>query len=396
MDYRELEKICKKRIVIWGYGAYGKAYAYLALKCVGSCLVAFCDREFKENESYKNIPLISKEDFFENYLDVFTFISMKSIEQQEKVKHELKEHGIESAIFDQRSFSELCTSIIESEDEEVLERYNEIINDEKYLSYMYEFKTGEKLDLIAPKTFNSKLQWLKMHGKYDIYTKLVDKSEVKSIVAEVIGEEYIIPTIGIWDSFEKIDFETLPDRFILKCTHDSGSALICHDKKTFDYESAKLMFKRALHTNLYWITREMPYKNVRPRIIAEPLLENSDGGELKDYKVFSFNGEPQIIQVDYDRFTNHTRAMYSTNWDYLGFSTEYTLHKQEEPKPEKLEKILELTRKLSKDMDHTRVDFYIVGNNIYFGELTFFHGSGYEKFSDEYLNERMGAMITAC
>lgn len=396
MNYRELEALCNKhRICIWGYGLYGKTYAYLALKCAGARMVFYCDKNYREDESFEGISLKSKETLFKN-TDTFVLIAMKDIEQQKNVMRELESNKMGCAVFDQNSFSELCESIVTSNDEMVLKKYSDIVDDKKFLSIMYKCRLGVIPNFEKPSTFNEKLQCLKLIDRREIYTKFVDKYEVKNIVSKIIGEDHIIPTLGVWDSVDEIDFDKLPDKFVLKCTHDSGSAIICSGKKNFSCSVAKEKLAKAMNTNFYWLCREYPYKNVRPRVIAEEKLESGCVEGLKDYKVFSFNGEPRIIQVDYDRFSNHSRAMYSTDWKYLGFSTEYPLHKEIDPKPEELEEILDYTRKLSAGIPHVRVDFYIVNQKVYFGEMTFYHGSGFELFTDEAWNNNMGHMIDYC
>ena len=198
------------------------------------------------------------------------------------------------------------------------------IPDSVYLKYMYRRIMGKKLDLKNPKTFNEKLQWLKLYDRKPEYTKMVDKYEVRKYIKEKIGEEYLIPLAGgPWDQFDDIDFSKLPDQFVLKCTHDSGSVVICRDKNDFDIGAIRKKFNRALKGNFFYGGREWPYKNVKPRIIAEQYMADESGVELKDYKIFNFNGVPRIIQVDYDRFVRHKRNLYNTDWQYMDFAIKY-------------------------------------------------------------------------
>ena len=175
------------------------------------------------------------------------------------------------------------------------------MSDERYLKWVYKLSFDKKLDLEDPQTFNEKLQWLKINDRRPLYVQLVDKYKVKKYVAEVLGEEYIIPTLGVWDRFEDIDFDKLPDQFVLKCTHDSGGLAICRDKSTFDKKAAEKKIKRSLKSNFFWRGREWPYKNVKPRIIAEQYMYDGSG-DLADYKIHNFNGETKFILVCRDRY----------------------------------------------------------------------------------------------
>lgn len=266
--------------------------------------------------------------------------------------------------------------------------------DEEYLRRMFRLKVGYDLNLEDPKTFNEKLQWLKIHDRRPEYTTMVDKYAVKKWVADRIGEQYVIPLLGVWDHFDDIDFDALPDQFVLKCTHDSGGLVIVKDKSSMDKKSAKKKLERCLKRNYYWVGREWPYKNVKPRIIAEKYMEDESSTELKDYKVFNFDGEPKLIQVDYNRFAEHKRNLYTLDWEYIRAAIQYPTdptHKIDRPKC--LEQMLQLARTLSTGIPHVRTDFYCIDDKVYFGELTFHHGSGCEKFAPESLGEKMGDWI---
>ena len=268
------------------------------------------------------------------------------------------------------------------------------LSDEKFVRWEYFFQVGKFPNLVNPKTFNEKLQWLKLNNIHSEYTKLVDKYLVKQYVEQMIGIEYIIPTLGVWNEFSEIDFSKLPNRFVLKTTHDSGGVAIVKDKSTVDMKKVRRRIERSLRHNYYYDNREYPYKEVEPKIIAEKYMVDESGFELKDYKIFCFEGEPQIIQVDYGRFTHHKRNMYDTNWNRLPFTLKFpTDWNREIPKPEGLDDMLDVARKLSKGFPHIRVDLYNINGKIYFGELTFFHGSGHEKFSPEEWNYRLGEWI---
>ncbi len=271
---------------------------------------------------------------------------------------------------------------------------SKLMTDEQYLKEKFKMKMGYDLDLDHPRTFNEKLQWLKIHDHNPLYPTMVDKYEAKKYVADIIGEEYIIPTLGVWNNFDEIDFNTFPDKFVLKCTHDSGGIVICKDKKTFDIQSAKEIINKSLKRNYYYVGREWPYKNVKPRIIAEPYLTDESGTELKDYKIFNFNGVSKIIQVDFDRFVQHKRNLYTCKWDYIEMSIEYPSDSTRLfEKPKALPLMLDLAAKLSLSFPHVRTDFYSIGEKILFGELTFYHGSGFERFIPEEWDYTLGSWI---
>ena len=269
------------------------------------------------------------------------------------------------------------------------------IPDTIYLKCMYRIVTGKKLDFRYPKTFNEKLQWLKLHDRNPKYTKMVDKYEVRQYIKETIGEEYLIPLVGgPWERFDDIDFSKLPKQFVLKCTHDSGSVVICRDKNNFDIESVRKKFNRALKGNFFYGGREWPYKNVKPRIIAEKYMVDESGIELKDYKIFNFHGKAKIIEVDYDRFVEHKRNLYTTQWKYLEVEIQYPTNPQYKiDKPRQLEKMIDLAETLSKGIPYVRTDFYLIDDKILFGEITFYHESGFGKFTPIEFEEQMGKWI---
>jgi len=269
-----------------------------------------------------------------------------------------------------------------------------IIPDKLYIQRQYYRSTGEKLNLDNPVNFNQKLQWLKLYNRNKQYTKLADKYAVREYITEQIGEKYLVPLLGVWKRYEDINLDKLPKQFVLKCTHDSDSVVICKDKSTFDFISAKKKLKKCLKRNYYWAGREWVYKNIKPQIIAEQYMVDESGMELKDYKIFCFNGDPKIIQVDFDRFTNHKRNFYSIDWQYQSLEVNYpTCPEIKIKKPLLLDKMLELVGKLSKDIPHVRVDFYSIGEQLYFSEFTFYHGNGGEKFSPFEWNKKFGEWL---
>lgn len=268
------------------------------------------------------------------------------------------------------------------------------MNDEEYLKKLFKCHMKRELNLDNPQTFNEKLQWLKLYDRKPEYTTMVDKYAVKRYVADIIGEEYIIPTLGVWNHFDEIDFDKLPNQFVLKCTHDSGGIVICTDKSNLDLKAAKKKIEKCLRRNYYWSSREWPYKNVKPRIIAEKYMSDEGKEELSDYKVLCFNGEPKIVEVHKGRFNGqHTQDCYDEFWNKTDIE-QHDLPKSDDimPKPAFLEEMLHLSKLLSKDLIHVRVDWYFTNNRLYFGELTFFDGSGYNLFCGN-ADELLGSWI---
>ena len=271
-----------------------------------------------------------------------------------------------------------------------------VLPDSTFLKLKYRYRMGKRLNLKKPTTFNEKLQWLKLYDRKPEYTTMVDKYEVKKYVANKIGTEYVIPTLGIWDKFEDIDFDSLPNKFVLKCTHDSGGLCICKDKSKFDIIKAKQKINKALKRNYYCLGREWPYKNVKPRIIAEQYMEDTKTSELRDYKFFTFNGEAKILFIATDRQKKNEETkfdFFDMEFNHLPFTNGHPNAKILPQKPERFEEMRILAQKLSKDIPHLRVDFYEVDGKVYFGELTFYHWNGMVKFDPEEWDYKIGSWI---
>ena len=277
---------------------------------------------------------------------------------------------------------------------ETVKRSLRLIPDPVYLRMMYFIKIGRPLRLRHPKSFNEKLQWLKLHNRKPEYTTMVDKHEAKAYVAERIGDSFIIPTLGVWDSFDEIDFDALPDAFVLKCTHDSGGLVICRDKNTLDKAAAREKISSCLAKNYYWDYREWPYKGVNPRIIAETYLPG-DGGELPDFKFMCFNGKVKSIMVCSQRGTEDGLHVtnYDPQWNVQPFERGYPIAENPVQKPQRLEEMIRLAEQLAEGIPYLRVDFYETQGKIYFGELTFFPGSGYSRFRPREWDEILGSWI---
>lgn len=268
------------------------------------------------------------------------------------------------------------------------------MSDEAYLKMIYKIHFGKYPDLEDPKTYNEKLQWLKLYDRKPEYTKMVDKYEAKQYVADLIGEEYVIPTLGVWNSFDEIEFDTLPDQFVLKCTHDSGGLVIVKDKSKFDKKQAKKILEKSLKRNYYFSAREWPYKDVEPRIIAEQYLNDIQSGELRDYKFFVFHGEIDNVCVCKDRASGQTKFLhYDTNWNRLNYQwCEPDIHPELE-RPANFDKMMEIAHKLADGFCHLRVDLYDVSGKVYFGELTFFDQAGFDTDITEQTNLKWGTKL---
>lgn len=254
---------------------------------------------------------------------------------------------------------------------------------------------GKKLNLDNPQTFNEKLQWLKLNNRNPQYTKMVDKYEVRKYIEEKIGEEYLIPLLGVWDSPDDIDFDSLPNQFVLKCNHNSGLGMcICRDKSSLDIKKVKKELKKGLKQNYFITSREWPYKNVKPRIIAEKYMVDESGIELKDYKFLCFGAVAKFIELHRGRYSDgHTQDIYDREWKKTDISQGGIMSDITVNKPAKLEELIKLSELLAKDIPHVRVDWYLINDRIYFGEITFFDGSGFEAFDDYSHDSFLGSLI---
>lgn len=271
------------------------------------------------------------------------------------------------------------------------------LDDEKYLKRKFRAVMGRELDLENPKTFNEKLQWLKLYNRKPEYTMMVDKVLVRDYIASTIGEEYLIPLLGVWDDPDEIDFDKLPDQFVLKCNHNSGLGMcICKDKSKLDIEKVRSELRKGLKQDYYLTGREWPYKDVPRKILCEKYMDDGSGKGLADYKFYCFDGNVKLVGIFQDR-----NALSSTTADY--FSRDYKWqeilwgypHAEVPPeKPKEFEDMVKLAEVLSEGFCEIRVDLYLCGGQIYFGELTFFDGSGYDRITPEEWDTTLGDWIT--
>lgn len=268
------------------------------------------------------------------------------------------------------------------------------MSDKMYLKMIYRIKMGKKLNLDNPQTYNEKLQWIKLYDRREEYTRMVDKYEVKDYVSKIIGEEYIIPTLSVWNNENEIDFDSLPNQFVLKCTHDSGGLVICKDKSKLNKEAVKKKLAECLKHSFFWGMREWPYKNVKPRVIAEQYMED-ETGELRDFKFFCFDGEVKALFIATDRTKSEETKFdfFDEDFNHLAFTNGHPNAEIPPSKPVCFEEMKSLAAKLSKGIPQVRVDFYEIRGKVYFGEMTFFHWSGMTPFVPEEWDYTFGSWI---
>lgn len=271
--------------------------------------------------------------------------------------------------------------------------------DKWYLRCLYRLRMGKKLNLHDPQTFNEKIQWLKLYDRKPEYTRMVDKIEAKKYVAEKIGEKYIIPTLDVWDNPDNIDFDALPNQFVLKCNHNSGGVFICKDKSKVtrtQFEAIQRQLKRELRYNYYWYAREWPYKNVKRRVFVEKYMEEENCSDLTDYKLMCFNGSVFCTFVCTDRRSKEGLKVtfFDKEWIKLPFERHYPSSDKEIKMPTQYREMIHLAERLSCNIPFLRTDFYEINGRVYFGELTFFPGDGLEEFSPEKWDEKLGRLIS--
>jgi hypothetical protein len=268
--------------------------------------------------------------------------------------------------------------------------------DEEFLKKKYKHQLHKDLNLENPRSFNEKMQWLKLYNRKPEFVQMVDKVTVKDYVASKIGSEHIIPTIAVYDRYEDIDFDKLPNQFVIKCTHDSASTFVCSDKKTFDFKKAEKRIRERLNTHYYMLGREWPYKFVEPKIIVEQFMVDESGTELKDYKFFCFNGKVKCFSVDFNRFTNHRANYYTPDFELLTLGKKLCPPdpNQKLEKPQHLDEMIKIAEHLSEGIPFLRVDLYNINGQIYFGELTFYPASGFSPFVTDEWDNTLGDWIT--
>ncbi len=375
---KELDKIglCDKLrhydcVYIYGAGYVGnELFKYLIEKKLGNKVESFVVTNGSNTHKEKNTILGKRIEIIDNVNpsehDIF-LVAVKKKYRAEMVREckTRKIRYIEINQYDDRDYnyySELPYSLYPIE-----------------LEYWYKQITGDDLNIHRPKSFNEKIQWIKAFERDERKTIYTDKYKVREYVKERIGEKYLISNIGVWDKFEDIPFETFPEQFVLKTTHGSSQNLIVKDKSKFDKKAAQNIFKEWLNINHTFIALERHYYDIKPRIIAEQFVEDKEH-QLFDYKIWCFDGRVKFIQVDVDRYSNHSRNLYTPDWELLPYEITYEKSHKRIKKPERLKEMINLSERLSKGFNFVRVDLYYVDKKILFGEMTFTPGGGTQIF----------------
>ena len=373
------------KIIIYGAGAVGRQVMSQYYSYIDELeLLCFAVSDMTENQKHVlGIPVFKIDDLVQYKNEALVMISVS-----EKYQQEVTEHVTELGFKNVQYYTE------QSKNYKLIDKL--IGNDyKKTLTTWYFWVTGEELNWNNLKTYNEKIQWLKLYDQLEKKKYLADKYAVRDFIRDKIGEKYLIPILGCWDKAEEINYTNLPKEFVLKCNHGSGWNIVVNDKTQLDYDNVTKQLNSWINSNYAYISGfEMHYKNIKPKIIAEQMLHTEDGEDLKDYKVFVFNGRAKIIQVDIDRCSNHRRNLYTRNWEYISEGICYPMAPDIKiEKPDCLDELIELSEVLGEGFRHVRVDFYIVDHQIYFGEMTFTHGSGTEKFTSEEFALKMGSWI---
>lgn len=264
--------------------------------------------------------------------------------------------------------------------------------DKPYLKLVYRSEMGKRLNLDAPVTFNEKLQWLKLYDRKPEYSRYIDKYAVRSYISETLGKQYLIPLLGVYDSAEKIDWDSLPNKFVLKCTHGSSANIICTNKDTLDIKASKIKLNGWMKKSWYWFGREWPYKNVTPKIVCETFISETDNTP-DDYKVLCFNGKAKLIEVHIDRYGHHTQDFYDLEWNKMTISQGGTTSDFVYEVPRQFEKMIQLSEQLAANMRHVRIDWFMVQDKLYFGEITLYDASGFDNFDNEDDDYLLGSWI---
>lgn len=384
----------KGKTCLFGIGECGSKWGYEIIKEAGFKVSFYVDN-YRHGEVCNGLPVYDIEYLRSCGEDVLCIVTVAG-ENGSEIIRQLADLHIDNVIWLHNGEDiriELPQFLDERGDQILMCKFPSLMDDKIYLTRRYKTRTGRDINWDNPQTFNEKLQWLKVYNRDPIYTTMVDKAAVKEFVAEKIGRKYIIPTIDVYDCFDDIDLEELPNRFVLKCTHDSGSVVICKDKNVFDIESARNKLENARKKNYFWPDREWPYYGVPRRIIAEEFIE-SKSDMLEVYKIFNFMGTPEIIQViQDDKTSRETIDYFDTSWNLLELRQNFPNSKKHLPKPKQLQTILELSKALSQDSPFIRTDFYITDNEILFSEFTFYTDSGCELFHPDDWDEKLGRLI---
>lgn len=274
----------------------------------------------------------------------------------------------------------------------ILHRHCHHFSDEWYLSHLFKLEMGYPLNLKRPQTFNEKLNWLKLYDRNPLYTRMADKYEAKLIVSNIIGAKYVVPCYGVWDSFDDINFETLPNRFVIKGTNDSSGVFICKNKEDLNKDALRNNLLLCQKRNYYYSLREWVYKDIKPRIIIDQFLDDQSGHELMDYKFMCFNGIPRVMYQT-NKASNIYENFYDMDYNVLNINHGFKRHIPEFEKPAEFDLMKELAAKLSAGIPFVRVDFFDVAGRVYFGEFTFYDWGGMRPFSDVKWDKILGNFL---
>ncbi len=386
LDLDKIREYCNGRyVVIFGAGAIGGGWAYDILRSAGICVDAYADNNLPINYEVRNGIKVNSIDRLAHYNKIVVFLAT-GYKFQSEIMDQLNSYGISDIyIIDELFLTELIQSIASTNNEGVLKQYESIIDDKVFSANMYYRYTGKILDFDNPCGFNEKIQYLKLNDRNPFYTSLVDKVAVKEYASRIVGDDCIIPTIGIWDRYEDIDFEKLPEAFVIKCSHDSGSTKLIKCKKAINHSEYQEYYNNRLKINLYYATREWPYKKVIPKILIEPMLvENSEC--VRDYKFFCYAGKAEYFFVVTDREKGHKKMridFFDRKLNHL--NCQHALYPNSEltPElPENISQMIEMAEKLAEKISFVRIDLYSVSGHIYFGEYTFYPGAGVEPYPE--------------
>ena len=395
MHYKRLEEIVDgNKVALFGMGLIGHTWGYDALIAAGSEIVGYCDNYGTVDKSV-NIPKVSIDDFIALAKCVPVFVAARE-NNHNKIMTQLGIMGVNKTYGMGSQFIQDLYRSVDGAGQEIKNKYSNIYDDESFLKRRFEYAMGKRLNLLKPRGFNEKLQWLKLHDRKPEYPELVDKYLVKQYIERKIGDRYIAKTYGVYDGLDEIQNDSLPDSFVIKCTHDSGTVFICHDKNELRDKNVRDLFTKALESNYFVESREWPYKHLKPRIIVEEYLDDGNLGGTTDYKFFCFGGVVDNVMVVRDRGIGSPKYYhFSKDWKLLRYNRlgRSLPNDYEEEKPIFIDEMIEIAEYLSKGIDHVRIDLYEVSGQIYFGEYTFYNCGGYETGFDEKTDLYLGSLI---
>ncbi|WP_196805392.1 ATP-grasp fold amidoligase family protein [Butyrivibrio sp. NC3005] len=395
----QLEESITKEVCLYGAGKYGQGWGMKIVTDLGFQVSCYIDS--KISGKCNNIDVFNFDYLLKNKDKYFVFVTVGGNSGKE-VCEILENNGINDYywLFEDGWFSEIPEYLENVKNESIRSRFDYFLNDKKYLEYRFVQERGYEFDIDNPVTLNEKIQWLKVNNRKDIYTLLADKYKVKNYFEENFGKEYVIPTLFVSDCVDDIKIENMPDiPFVLKCNAGSGDVKIIRDKSNVDWNYIKNHFSKCLKYNYYWMDREWCYKNIEPVIMAEKLLLTEDGKLPNDYKIHFLNGIPQFVYCSIDREGLNYRKMYNMEWKKLDFAWcshtkgREVLNGPEIDCPKTFDKMIDIGKSIAKESPYVRVDFYDLDGKLYCGEVTFYHGGGYNRFDPEEYDRIFGEKL---